>query len=1239
MNKQSTRHRAVIKVIYLIIGIQFLFFGLPYDVYAGLCSQSNLRTPSQFQKGTLAEKLQGNYDGGYKGKVAILGGTGDIGKGFTARLGLGEVDVIIGTRDPAKKIKDKEGNVLDITTRQDMEKWAEEQGISSGRISVETNNAAVKDAELVVLAVNWQFALSTVEDVFEDLKNDAIIICPAVSLDMSQGPKNADVSLPEGYNSAAEMVQDMVNRLNKEKGKQVKVVSVLQNIHFKILQDHACPLCNDVIIIGDDQAAKEKVADMVRQMSKLEPVILGGIEDSIHVERVTPLDIRMGQQTIAMANAEAGFGLMDLVLAMKEKGRILTRDEVMEIEKEKVDIASLRIKIKATQALPERSSTLDKFLKHWNDFLAVAEEDGAASARADGGKLKNRVLGQRIEKGDNFKEKKVPLEKLVTRARGGDRRAQAELDKIKDLNIRREIKRLQNQKKDGGTAVAQLETLERLIKYKSDMESVKQNSPDLTVGLSADKGGYADLIAKDARSVAFSGTFGKMEPVSLNQVNDDVFYLSAVNEEGNAEIFTGVEIKAGFSDNLVLADKGFRDLFRLHEMLRNNILVEQYAKRTVDQLDSYLRHVDDLEDFRLIALGLAKKAIGDRQALRKLFEVRGLFYDNPVKEEIVIEALAYLADNTLGNPGTAQKKTGSRDGGGEQHSLLTAEIEDLLRERDELYEQFVSLDETDDQRAMTREKLESIAERIQVLAQGPAGSAKEDSRDGGKIPVEALQGRFLTLKNKFALQENDFVQIEAGKHYRFTDAEYLIVVLAPDTVTENQVYILKEKGRYYVVSSDGRDIRRLRMSLDIGRNYPAGFAFAADNVLVGVNNLNDQFLFVKNRPVDYGVLCVVPKNTDARVWINSIGNFVELPGKDGGNVQEKLINTAVHSEDIEDVLSAVRELAEFKNPRVRKVLVDLAKDHSDFRVRQAARESLNEVANRNVIRGDSPRFNGDPGIEKEDNSRLYASVEGGASIRTFDRAIKEGLIAGEKFINALNESITAEKEAFQKFGGKEYEDFAESLKWLNLNRQVEGALVVEAGVILNNPGTIASLEELRKDSIDLTVAVYAASAQQLQTLKALGIDNVADIVEETTVKEMLRRLVEEKNIFWERISVVKSLLDATRDVSDGYLNRMMEEHAGFDVVVARTPDQGKVNNMPLVIARAVAHVYKDQRKVAAKFKELTRTAVASEYISEEEKMLLDTLGFVNVPMVKATDEIVAAQERYQTANQQIANMI
>jgi NADPH-dependent F420 reductase len=215
-----------------------------------------------------------------KQTIAILGGTGDLGFGLALRWMLAGVDVIIGSRDANKAAEAAER--LRVT----LEAHAPNQ---RGRCSVRglENPQAAAQAHLVVLAVPITAQLNILKSVRGSLK-DSILIDATVPLAAALGGKPTRI-LKLWQGSAAEQVREFIPA-------SVPVLSAFHNVSAGVLQDLAATPDCDVLVCGDDQAAKQRFFPFVKLIPGLRPIDAGQLEMARIVEGITALLISVNRR-------------------------------------------------------------------------------------------------------------------------------------------------------------------------------------------------------------------------------------------------------------------------------------------------------------------------------------------------------------------------------------------------------------------------------------------------------------------------------------------------------------------------------------------------------------------------------------------------------------------------------------------------------------------------------------------------------------------------------------------------------------------------------------------------------------------------------------------------------------------------------------------------------------------------------------------------------------------------------
>lgn len=196
-------------------------------------------------------------------KIAILGGTGALGKGLASRWIKAKHEVLIGSRDinKAKQI-------------------AEELGLteSSGMLNID----AAESAEIACITVPFAHQEQTLKSIENKLK-DKILIDATVPL---VPPKVMRVQLPsEG--SAAMKAQGIL-------GEDSIVVSAFQNISAELLQTDQEIDC-DVLVSGDFLEARTTVIALVADAG-LKGWHAGPLCNSVAAEALTSILIAINKK-------------------------------------------------------------------------------------------------------------------------------------------------------------------------------------------------------------------------------------------------------------------------------------------------------------------------------------------------------------------------------------------------------------------------------------------------------------------------------------------------------------------------------------------------------------------------------------------------------------------------------------------------------------------------------------------------------------------------------------------------------------------------------------------------------------------------------------------------------------------------------------------------------------------------------------------------------------------------------
>jgi NADPH-dependent F420 reductase len=192
--------------------------------------------------------------------IAILGGTGKEGAGLGARWALAGHGIIIGSRD-AERAKAKAVELRDLTRKL--------------TIVGHTNGEAAELGEVVVVALPANGLAATLPSLAEACRGK-VVVSTVVALDF-KGPR---LFSPPAAGSSAEEVQALLPGS--------RVVAAFQHIAAHELADLEQPIDCDLLICGDDAAAKQVVVDLAVSMS-LRGLDAGPLTNASPLEGVTAL--------------------------------------------------------------------------------------------------------------------------------------------------------------------------------------------------------------------------------------------------------------------------------------------------------------------------------------------------------------------------------------------------------------------------------------------------------------------------------------------------------------------------------------------------------------------------------------------------------------------------------------------------------------------------------------------------------------------------------------------------------------------------------------------------------------------------------------------------------------------------------------------------------------------------------------------------------------------------------------
>lgn len=194
------------------------------------------------------------------GTVALIGGTGRLGGGLARRLHQAGVDVLIGSRDPAKAAQ--VATALGLPAQR-------------GR----ANRDAAAAAAVVIVTVPYEAHRATLGAIAGAVSGKVVVDTTVpfaagamVRPEAGSAARDAASLLPEG-----------------------RVVAGFHTVSSAMLADLSRPLRGDVLLCGDDGAAKDVVGGLVRTLG-MRPVDAGGLASAAILEQLAGLLLTLNRR-------------------------------------------------------------------------------------------------------------------------------------------------------------------------------------------------------------------------------------------------------------------------------------------------------------------------------------------------------------------------------------------------------------------------------------------------------------------------------------------------------------------------------------------------------------------------------------------------------------------------------------------------------------------------------------------------------------------------------------------------------------------------------------------------------------------------------------------------------------------------------------------------------------------------------------------------------------------------------
>ena len=210
---------------------------------------------------------------GPAGPIGVIGGTGHQGLGLALRWAAAGLPVVIGSRSLARAASAAAG-VRDAV--------AHLRAGAGAAVEGRENLDAARAADIVVVTVPASAHAETLAAIAPAVSGKIVV---DVTVPLEKNPAYA-AQLPEG--SAAEAAQRAL-------GPEVRVIGAFHTVPASLLQDLSRPIDCDVLVCGDDDAAKARVVELAQAFGA-RALDVGALRQTHTLERLTALLIGTGRK-------------------------------------------------------------------------------------------------------------------------------------------------------------------------------------------------------------------------------------------------------------------------------------------------------------------------------------------------------------------------------------------------------------------------------------------------------------------------------------------------------------------------------------------------------------------------------------------------------------------------------------------------------------------------------------------------------------------------------------------------------------------------------------------------------------------------------------------------------------------------------------------------------------------------------------------------------------------------------
>lgn len=204
----------------------------------------------------MAERVEPNAERPFESVVAILGGTGELGRGLATRWATAGVRVVIGSRDEVRAAQIAAG--------------------FPGEVRGMTNSEAIEQSDVVVVAVPWSAFDATLTENCASFSERIVVSCVNPLQFDDRGPFVVEVAA----GSAVEHAQALLPTST--------VIGAFHHVSAPSLLDpQVQSIDSDVLVVGDERAAVDHVIALADLIPGVRGVYAGRRRNARQVEALT----------------------------------------------------------------------------------------------------------------------------------------------------------------------------------------------------------------------------------------------------------------------------------------------------------------------------------------------------------------------------------------------------------------------------------------------------------------------------------------------------------------------------------------------------------------------------------------------------------------------------------------------------------------------------------------------------------------------------------------------------------------------------------------------------------------------------------------------------------------------------------------------------------------------------------------------------------------------------------------